>query len=126
MKFLIDSNYSGLKPDIIEKVLKEVNSSEVYPLNRAGKVIEKLAEVKTEVFNKDVFILKKKDVLYKEKVSDTETYLWGYNSVINTLVHCSIVEVDVKRLWTIEEYDGAGYVKYLDNIVSVPSINYCL
>ena len=48
-----------------------------------------------------------------------------YNKECNYVSNFSIVEVDTTRPWTIEEYDGAEGIKYLDDMVCVDKeLNY--
>ncbi|MFO1442848.1 hypothetical protein KDN24_06420 [Bacillus sp. Bva_UNVM-123] len=39
--------------------------------------------------------------------------------------YASIVEIDTTKPWTIEEYDGAEYIKYIEYEVLDEKLNYC-
>lgn len=39
--------------------------------------------------------------------------------------HVRVVEVDIKRPWLIDEYDGAESIQYIDYEVVDPKINLC-
>lgn len=54
--------------------------------------------------------------------NEKDGYIYVYEEAKSS---AEIVEVDTSRPWTIEEYDGAEYIEYLDFDVVEPSYNYC-
>lgn len=55
-----------------------------------------------------------KGLLYIEYTdTDVLDFLW-YDDALEDITSFSIVDVDTTRPWTIDEYDGAEYIKYLD------------
>lgn len=52
-------------------------------------------------------------------ISDYDDMFLVYDSELECFKTITVVEVDEKRPWTIDEYDGAESVKYIDNYVLI-------
>ena len=55
-------------------------------------------------------------------IGDSKYFI--YNKNLKYISSLEIVEVDISRPWTIEEYDGAEYIKYLDYEITNKELNY--
>ena len=51
-----------------------------------------------------------------------DEFIYVYELMIST---CELVNVDIDRLWTIDEYDGSEGITYLDYDVIDDKLNYC-
>jgi hypothetical protein len=89
------NKYKGIRGRIGEIVDYVENNHVVYD---ASQYFDAQKEAKN---NKELII----------KISDVYI-VWNEN--ISSTAPFSIVEVDTTRPWTIEEYDGAEYIEYLD------------
>lgn len=120
-KILVFSNYGGLMP---EAVLDVFNKGASMLVNRSNKVIIEKLENASIWFDESIhttewFKKNPKALVFYSKTSDTKNDYLGYNSEQGIICRVSIVTVDTNRKWTIESYDGAEGVKYLDDMVCV-------
>lgn len=94
----------GIRGRIGEIVDYVENNHVLYP------TIYKLSEIEKEFENNKELIVKFED-LQKHGYQKYMIYRdIGYSGITTF----SIVDVDTTRPWTIEEYDGAEYIQYLD------------
>lgn len=100
MKILLFKTYAGNK---VDKELKEKLSTNNFPLNRVGTIVDYIEQQGKLVSRYP------EGNYYQFKTG--ETYF--------------IEEVDISRPWTILEYDGSEYIQYLDYEVVEESIGYC-
>lgn len=97
------NKYSGIRARIGEIVDYVENNHVLY---HSSNFIKAEKELKN---NKEL-IIKFEDT---QKYEDRQTYAVHSTSFYGT-ASFSIVDVDTTRPWTIEEYDGAEYIQYLD------------
>lgn len=103
-KILNKYEEKGIRGRIGEIVDYVENNHVVYP------TICKLPEMEKEFKNNKELIVKFEDIQKNGYQKYTVYNDIGYSGTVTF----SIVEVDTTRPWTIEEYDGAEYIQYLD------------
>ena len=98
------------------EMIKIMNESK-FPFNRVGKIVEFIEKTAIDKTGEDIF--KTKEWLNEDleriaacKEGNQVFYLIGNGD--GQVSNLSIMNVDISRPWTIEEYDGSEYVKYLD------------
>ena len=125
MKVIIFNGY-GFVP-VSDKIAEFMNKSS-FPLNRTDKKLIKYIEENSKKVNMSTpsFSIVKELKQSKEKLIkvDKDQY-YCYSNIKEVPCAIRIVEVDISRPWTIEDYDGAEYIQYLDYIIENKEINYC-
>lgn len=108
------------------EMIKIMNESK-FPFNRVGKIVEFIEKTAIDKTGEDIF--KTKEWLNEDleriaacKEGNQVFYLIGNGD--GQVSNLSIMNVDISRPWTIEEYDGSEYVKYLDGYSVVKELNY--
>ena len=124
MKILI---FSGFGSCTLTPTMKQIMNSNKFPFNRVGKIVEYIEKTAVNKTGCDRDELKKWLYSNKENIA----YCEEFNEKIYLVQsdYCdwdtfSIRQVDISRPWTIEEYDGSEYIKYLDEYVAVKELNY--
>lgn len=117
IKVLIFSGFgSSGYPKHISEQIKETN----FPESRCGSIIE-ILELYPDKSNIDNLQEKYNSLQIGEVLRNKNKFYFGkkpYN------ISCSIVEVDTSKRWTIDEYDGAEGIKYLEPICVSKELNY--
>ena len=108
MKVVILSGYGG---SVLPEEFKVDYSN---PLWRFDKGLIRQIE------SKDWFSLSDEDDssgigFYCQEISDGMEYLYPTPDDSTSFSIFCIIDVDIKRPWCIEEYDGSEYIKYLDD-----------
>lgn len=120
MKILLFTGYGGYADTPqMRKILNKYNNG---IRGRIGEIVNyvennhvlyhssQFIEAEKELKNNRELIVKFEDI---QKSEDHQHYsLWNKN--LHGCSSFSIVDVDITRPWTIEEYDGAEYIEYLD------------
>ena len=112
MKVIILNNYGGRIP---HEIIPFVAGDKAW---RWGKAINHIEYVAVPANSPDAETAKV--VQYPGTEPNSKTYLFKSENII-----LSIVEVDTSRNWTIQKYDGAEYVQYLDYTVINEAYGYC-
>lgn len=102
-------------PEHIQKQIKEQR----FPECRCGSIIEILEKYPSEP--RENLAEKHKKLRFDEVLRCEDKFYFGvkpYN------ISCTIVEVDTSKKWTLSEYDGAEYIKYLDYKCISEELNY--
>lgn len=115
MKILLFTGYSGCAytADML-KIMKKYNGIR----GRIGEIVEYVENNCVEYYAADYVkasdaMKNNKDLIVKYKMPLEDQYaVWDAN--MHHPAFFSIVDVDTSRPWTIEEYDGAESVRYLD------------
>lgn len=107
-----------LPPPQMRKILEKYNG--IY--SRIGEIVDyvennhilyhssRFIEAESELKNNRELIIKFEDT---QRYKDYQSYV-VYDANLYGASSFSIVDVDITRPWTIEEYDGAEYIQYLD------------
>ena len=130
MKVLLFIDYGPPYPT--EEMQKIMDKYE-FPYNRIGEIVEYIennSELVVDVSASS--ILKTKHHIGKLYCSFGDVYGCcaennkpSWFGSVNPISSMQIAEVDITRPWTIEEYDGKEYIRYLDVDVIHENINYC-
>lgn len=105
MKEILEK-YDGIYSRIGEIVDYVENNHVVYDVSQYFEVEKELKKK-----NNKELIIKFED---NKKHDNYQKYAIYNNIKYSNFSTFSIVEVDITRPWTIEEYDGAEYIQYLD------------
>lgn len=98
------NKYKGIRGRVGEIVYYVESNHVSYP------TISELPEVEKEFTKNKELIVKFEDI---QKHGYQKYMVYNSTGYSNTTTF-SIVNVDTTRPWTIEEYDGAEYIQYLD------------
>lgn len=112
MKVVLLSNYGGRIP---KDLISFVTSGQSW---RWGNVVQALEQ--KAVPAEDSNSANAKIVRYMGPDPNTKMYLFRADNI-----SISVVDVDISRKWTIEKYDGAEYIQYLDYRVVNEAMGYC-
>lgn len=119
MKVLLFTSYGGYAAT---PRMKEILNKYKGIYSRIGEIVDyvennhilchssKHIEVEKELKNNSELIIKYEDI---QRFKGCQIYK-VYSTDVYGTSSFSIVEVDTTRPWTIEEYDGAEYIQYLD------------
>lgn len=129
MKVLLFSGHESAYPtEEMQKILDKLE----FPFNRIGEIVEFIEKNSEDIIDYSaISLLNTKKHIGKHRLTSNiyacctrkkKSELFGSNYPITTL---AIVDVDITRPWTIDVYDGAEYIKYLDYDVVDEDINYC-
>lgn len=118
MKVLLFTSYGsiGTTKDI-RWLLKKYS----FPKNRVGQIVEYIENNAISLTKENIENYLKK---HKNHIGKIEKDYYVYDEQINGLKSLSIIEVDIKRPWRIEEYDGSEYIQYLDYNIIDKELNY--
>lgn len=113
MKVIIINNYGGRIP---KELMQFVSGDIAWRWSHAVSYLETHAipAEKGESANAQI-------VRYLGPDPNTQMYLFKADNLT-----VSIVDVDIKRKWTIERYDGAEYIQYLDFTIVNECVGYCI
>lgn len=131
MKVLLYSNYGSVIP---KEMLRKITSRTDYcslEFRSSSQIIEKLENLCTTSIGNmsyddiEQWISTHKGEVFSSGLGEAELSV-KYSYVMEKLKEVNVVsftiqEVDTSRPWTIEEYDGAEYIKYLDGYELVDS-----
>jgi hypothetical protein len=119
MKVLLFTGYGGYAATPqMRKILEKYDG--IY--SRIGEIVDYVEnnhvlyhsshfiEAESELKNNRELIIKFEDT---QRYKDRQSYV-VYDANLYGTASFSIVDVDTTRPWTIEEYDGAEYIQYLD------------
>lgn len=127
MKVLLFTDFGTnyLSPEMIKILGKNP-----FPINRTGKIIEFVEQIavpldKTEGLIPQIF-KEKSNTIIKIEDQGTSQDIYIIKSDSDRFSRFAIQEVDTTRPWTIENYDGAEYIQYLDYNIINSDINYCV
>ena len=113
MKIVLLNNYGGRIP---RALIPDIAGKDVSW--RWGNIIDKIERMAVAAENPSSETAKV--VRYFGADAKTKTYLFRDENIT-----VSIVDVDIRRPWTIVQYDGAEIVQYLDYTVISKAMNYC-
>lgn len=124
MKVLI---FSGFGSCVLTPTMKKIMKENKFPFNRVGKIIEYIESKAVDKTGSDIFEIRKWLNEDLENIAicvdcNQKFYLVGDGDGGSD--NFSISDVDITRPWTIEEYDGSEYVKYLDRYGVIKELNY--
>lgn len=121
MEALIFNSYGGRVPDV---VMKRMIKGLEFPQSRFDQSIinyikTNAIEYNTEVHN-DKWFEKHRDAIVRvDYGSEGMCKYLGFstddNGKYGIIAGVSIKDIDISRRWTMEEYDGAEIIKYLDD-----------
>ena len=114
MKVLLLSSYGGRVPRLIKSFYKRNDVSW-----RVGDVVSFVEVNAINNMGMNPKNIRTKVVAYDDP-DGSKSYLFNDDNIV-----CKIVDVDTSRPWTIETYDGAEYIQYLDYNVVNKELNYC-
>ena len=114
MKVVILNNWGGSVPKMLKPYAHGGNSW------RWGSVIQFIETNAVNANQLDSNQINAKVICYPGVDKNSKTYLFKEDNVI-----LNIVDVDTSRPWSIETYDGAEYVQYLDFSYIDKNINFC-
>lgn len=124
MKIVIFNSHgpSGF-PEHILKQIQETN----FPQSRCGSVIDILENIpKQDTGTCPVAFRNRLENLKSDEVLRLgNKFIFGNECRSHNNITCEIVEVDVNKKWTIDMYDGAEHIEYIDNYVCISGkLNY--
>lgn len=120
MKMILSSSYGGFMPDVVACRLNEKLGKESVIKARFDEklisYIESSAIVYDEKIHTQDWFSKNKDkiILCKTSGNNIKYIGWHSDGVYGNIASVSIVDIDVSRRWTINVYDGAESIKYVD------------
>lgn len=119
MKVLLFTNYGS--DTRTPKMIEIMNKNGGYTIKgRTGEVIEYIESNCVEyeqISNDNIIEIKQKMRENHELIFTFKNFqgkYYAYNSNTHDSDSFSIVDVDITRPWTIEDYDGSEGIKYLD------------
>ena len=116
MKVLLFSGYGGYA---CTKAMLDIMKKHNNIRSRFGEIVE-YVENNCVDYNRYDYeeaykaMKNNKDLIVRYVLGNNECRYSVWDNNINNPACFSIVDVDTTRPWTIEEYDGAEYIKYLD------------
>lgn len=126
MKILLLTDFGDnyLSPQMI-RILQKNH----FPINRTGNIINFIEQKavplnKTEGLISQIF-KEKSNTIIKIEDQGTSQDIYIIKSDSDRFSRFAVQEVDTTRPWTIENYDGAEYIQYLDYNIINSDINYC-
>ena len=66
---------------------------------------------------KNEYMKKSRNENYATPIEDGMRYFYATPGEFNAFNAFEIVDVDIMRPWCIDEYDGAEYIEYLDDVI---------
>ena len=66
---------------------------------------------------KSEYMIRSRNENYAMPTKDGMLYFYATPNEFNAFNAFEIVDVDITRPWCIEEYDGAEYIEYLDDVI---------
>ena len=117
--------FSGFGANTFSKEMIKINEMYSFPVSRKelANFVEKTAIHKSSSVGSEALEDFLKDNFECIVCIDNSKY-FIYNKKLKYISSLEIVEVDTSRPWTIEEYDGAEYIKYLDYEILDKELNY--
>jgi len=117
MKVII---FNGHEPSIMPYQLALQIQDIPFPNNRTGKIIDILESIPK---SSNIYLQEKlKELKAGDLLRVDNTFFFVNYGKRNCF---SIVDVDVKRKWTISEDDNSEYIEYLDGYKCIaPELNY--
>lgn len=119
--------FSGYGVDSVTNEMKTIMDKYDFPRNRIGEICNyveskaKYMDYTKLSFNEISKFLEKN----KEEIVLFDDSYYIYEPILRMPCKLSIKEVYINRPWTIMNYDGAEYIKYLDYNIIDKEIYYC-
>lgn len=130
MRFLLFTGY-GLSD--VPECLKSILRKSKFPENRTGEIIDYLdknavhleASTSEDVYKLKGYLKKNPEKIAKLKLNYKKDLYAYYDKQLKDTNTFSVVDVDISIPWTIDEYDGAEGIQYLNLKIINKELNYC-
>lgn len=117
MKVLL---FSAFGKSLVTKEISDILGKSEFPKNRCGEIISYIENHSVDMIGKSEKELFKYLKSNYNNIAKVHSSVQGsifciYNYEFENISNFSILEVDTSRPWTISNYDGSEYIKYLDD-----------
>lgn len=118
--------FSGYGVDAVTQKMAKIMDKYQYPKNRVGEVCDFIEDT-AKYFGEDISWEDICDFLEKNpnEIIRIEDNYYVHEPTMRMPCKIAIKEVNINRPWTIMEYDGAEYIKYLDFDIIDEEIHFC-